>query len=120
MYAQAIEEYKAFGRLSGNELDIEFASALEEGFRTSGWNGALVRAARVLTARRKKTYVAPYTIAELYADAGNKEEAFRWLNIALEERDDSLVTLLKGDYTVDSLRSDSRFAELLRKTGLQP
>jgi eukaryotic-like serine/threonine-protein kinase len=120
MHAQAIEEYKAFGRLSGNELDIEFASALEGGFRSSGWNGALLKAASVLTEMRKKTYVPPYTIAELYADAGNKEEAFRWLNIALDERDDSLVTLLKGDYTVDSLRSDSRFADLLRKTGLQP
>jgi len=54
----------------------------------------------------------------LYVDAGEREEAFRWLQIALAERDESIVTLMKGDFVLDPIRSDPRFTELLRKTGL--
>ena len=119
MYAQVVEEYKAYGRLSGDELDIAFAAALDEGFRSSGWSGAVIRAARVLTERRKNRYVSAYTIGELYAEAGNKEEAFHWLDVGFQERDESVVVLLKGDFVLDPLRSDPRFAALLRKAGLQ-
>jgi tetratricopeptide (TPR) repeat protein len=119
MYAQAIEELKAYGRLNGDELDIAYAAALDEGFRSSGWTGAVLRAAQMLIERRKHSYVSALTIAELYADAGNKEEAFHWLDIGLQERDESVVVLLKGDFALDSLRSDPRFTILLRKAGLQ-
>ena len=118
MYPQVIGEFKTLGRLGGDEGEIEFASTLEEGFRSLGWKGALPRAARALVAMRKSRYVSPYAIAELYADLGDKEEAFRWLNTAREEHDDSFIINIKTDFVLDSLRSDPRYAELVRKTGL--
>ncbi len=118
LYAQVIEEFKARGRLTGDELDILFANALEEGFHSSGWKGALAKSAQALVAKRKSRYVSAYSIAVLYADAGDKEEAFRWLDAALREHNDGLISNLKTDFTLDSLRSDPRYADLLRKTGL--
>jgi hypothetical protein len=53
----------------------------------------------------------------LYADLGEKDQAFQWLNTAYYERD-RLMLGLKADFPLDSLRSDPRFAELVRKVGL--
>jgi hypothetical protein len=59
-------------------------------------------------------YSSAYSIAVLYADLGDKEDAFRWLNTAYQERDWQLESL-KTDFLLDPLRSDPRFAELVRK-----
>jgi hypothetical protein len=104
VYPQVIGEFKTLGRLGGDEGEIEFASTLEEGFRSSAWKGALPRAARALVAMRKSRYVSPYAIAELYADLGDKEEAFRWLNTAREEHDDSFIDPEVGRYFEDQPR----------------
>jgi eukaryotic-like serine/threonine-protein kinase len=117
MYPQLIEEWKAYGQLSGDRNDAEFASALEQGFRSGGWKGALAKGIEIRQAQRKAGYLSAYVIAELYADLGNKDQAFRWLNTAYQEHDDSLVGL-KTDFLLDPLRSDPRFAELVRKVGL--
>jgi hypothetical protein len=53
----------------------------------------------------------------MYADLGDKDQAFKWLNIAYQERDFSLIGL-KTDFLLDPLRSDPQFAELVRKVGL--
>jgi hypothetical protein len=47
---------------------------------------------------------------------GEKERAFRWLNIAYQERDNYLLNL-KTDFLLDPLRSDPRFAELVQRWG---
>ena len=117
MYAEVIEEFKTYAQFSGDKSNLEFASALDRGFRASGWKGAVSKAIEVLKARRKSGYASPYRIAQLYADLGDKERAFEWLNSAYQERDDGLISL-KTDFTLDSLRPDPRFAELVRKVGL--
>lgn len=43
MYPQVIEEWKAFAQLSGDRNESDFASALEQGFRSAGWKGALTK-----------------------------------------------------------------------------
>jgi hypothetical protein len=53
----------------------------------------------------------------MYADLGEKDQAFQWLNTAYYERD-RVMPGLKADFPVDSLRSDPRLAELVRKVGL--
>ena len=117
MYAQVIEEWKAFGQLSGDRNDSEFASAVEQGFRSAGWKGALTRGIEAQQAQRKTGYSSAYHIAAMYADSGDKDQAFRWLNTAYKERDGWLVGL-KTDFSLDPIRSDPRFAELVRKVGL--
>jgi tetratricopeptide (TPR) repeat protein len=117
MYPQAIEEFKTAGRLSGDKNEQEFAAALEDGFRASGWKGASNKAAEVLKAQRKRAYVPPSRIAEFYAEMGDKEHAFEWLNIGLQEHGADMLAL-KTDFSLDPIRSDPRFAELVRKVGL--
>jgi eukaryotic-like serine/threonine-protein kinase len=117
MYPQVIEELKASGQLSGDRRESDFASAMEEGFRTAGWKGALTKGIEARQAQRKAGYLSAYRIAELYADLGDKDQAFRWLNTADQERDLYLLGL-KTDFLLDPIRSDPRFAELVRKVGL--
>jgi TolB-like protein len=117
MYPQVIEEWKTYGKVSGDPDDVEFGAALDRGFRASGWNGALTQAIATLETRRKTRYYSSYMIARLYSDLGDKEHAFQWLNIAYRERDGLLINL-KTEFQWYPLRSDPRFAELIRKVGL--
>jgi hypothetical protein len=68
MYPQVIEEWKAYGQLSGDRNEAEFASALEQGFRSDGWSGALTRGIEARQAQRKIGYSSACIIADLYAD----------------------------------------------------
>jgi len=117
MYPQVIEEWKTFGRLSGDQREADFAVALDDGFRAGGWKGALEKGIQIRQQQRKSQYSSPFAIAALSADFGDKDRAFEWLNTAYQEKD-WLLTSLKTDYLLDPLRSDPRFEELVRKIGL--
>src|SRR6266849_1136096 len=117
MYPQVIEELKAFGQLSGDRDVSDFASALEQGFRSAGWKGALRKGIENRKVRRKTGYSSAYGIASMYAELGEKDQAFRWFDTAYQERDLYLLGL-KTDFSLDPIRSDPRFAELVRKVGL--
>jgi len=55
--------------------------------------------------------------AQMYAGIGDKDQAFRWLGKAYEERN-PLLAYAKVMAQYDSLRSDPRFGELLHRLGL--
>ena len=121
MYSQSLEEFKVEIQLSGDRNESERASAMEQGFRSGGWKGALSKSIETLKAQRKtqpsSAYGSACRIADAYAELGDKDQAFRWLNTAYQEHDEGLMGL-KTDYYLDPLRSDPRFAELVRKVGL--
>jgi eukaryotic-like serine/threonine-protein kinase len=117
MYPQVIEEWKTYGELSGDRKESDFASALEQGFRAAGWKGALTKGIEIRLAQRKTNYYSAFHIAGLYAELGDRDQVFRWLSTAYQERDYWLVGL-KTDFSFDSVRSDPRFAEFVRKVGL--
>ena len=85
LYQQTIEEWRIFGQLSGDPNESDFASAIEQGFHSGGWKGALTKGIEARQAQRKTGYYSPYRIAELCADLGDKEQAFLWLNTAYQE-----------------------------------
>jgi eukaryotic-like serine/threonine-protein kinase len=117
-YPQAIEEFKTSAQLSVDEDFVAFAKAMDVGFRSGGWLSALHSGLEVLLALRKnkKGYVSPRYIALLYVNLGDNDHAFEWLNIASEEHD-VLLAGLPINPQFDSLRSDSRYPDLLRKLG---
>jgi TolB-like protein/tetratricopeptide (TPR) repeat protein len=117
MYPQVVQEWKTYGQMTGNPDDAEFGDALDRGFRSAGWKGALTQAIEILQIRRKSSYYSPLMMARFYADLGDKEHAFQWLDIAYREHD-WLLYGLNTYFQVDSLRSDPRFAEIVRKVGL--
>ncbi len=74
------------------------------------------RAAREVLAGALRTserqYVSSHAIATIHAALGEQDEAFRWLERALSERDEEMA-LIKVDPRLDSLRSDARFTPLV-------
>jgi len=58
-------------------------------------------------------------IAAIYAALGNKDEAMAWLKKACDEHEQGVVDL-KVDPRLDTLRSDPRFVDLLRRVKLAP
>ncbi len=117
-YVQVIEEYKTYAQLAGDKSYAELAPAMEAAFRSGGWPAAAHKAIDVLIGQRKAgtNHLASYTIADFYADTGDKEHAFEWLNIAYQEHNAYLI-FLRTDPTFESLRSDRRYAELVHKVG---
>ena len=67
--------------------------------------------------KQKETYVSSYHVALIYTALGQRNQAFEWLENAYRERSDLLV-YLKVDSRLNSLRSDPRFADLMRRVGL--
>jgi serine/threonine-protein kinase len=65
----------------------------------------------------KRRYVTPPALANCYIGLGNKDQAFYWLEKAFQERSNYMAYLkvFPGD---DTLRSDPRFDDLLRRMGL--
>ena len=117
MYPQVIEQWSFSYGQSGNRNFVEFDGAAERGFRSAGWRGALTEGTDVLLDQRRFGYASPYEIARFYADLGDKNNAFEWLNTAYSEHDYQLRQL-NTDFGMDHLRLDPRFTELVRKVGL--
>lgn len=65
----------------------------------------------------KRRYVTPAAFANLYIGLDNKDQAFFWLEKAFQERSNYLA-YLKVFPILDPLRSDPRFADLVRRVGL--
>jgi len=116
-YLQAIKEFETDAQLRGDKDDAELAAAMDAAFHSGGWPSALRKGTEVSLAQAKIGYVSPYDIAELYADLGDKDHAFQWLNTAYQEHG-HLLYGLRTDFAFDSLRSDPRYTELVRKIGL--
>jgi serine/threonine protein kinase/tetratricopeptide (TPR) repeat protein len=64
-------------------------------------------------------HIDPYNFAIIEAGLRQRDNAFEWLEKAYKERSEELL-LLKVDPRLDSLRSDPRFPELVRRLGLPP
>ena len=112
-----VNEFDAYGRISGDRNSLAFASAMAQGYREGGWKGALGKALEARLTQRKNDYVSPYELATLYASLGDKDQAFRWLDAAYGDRNLGLMRL-NSDFLLDPVRSDERFAKLVRKVGL--
>lgn len=63
-------------------------------------------------------YFAAIDLADAYARAGDKENAFKWLEKSYEDREGQTITLVRWLPDFKSLRTDPRFANLLGRMGL--
>ena len=65
----------------------------------------------------KTKYVSPMERAMIYMALGEKDQAFRYIQQAADDRCWS-ITLITVDPAFDSLRSDPRYHQLERRLGL--
>jgi DNA-binding winged helix-turn-helix (wHTH) protein/tetratricopeptide (TPR) repeat protein len=114
MYQEAIKEAQTAIRLSrDNPL---FYAQLGRVYALSGNRNEAVKVLGELKEMSRRRQVSPYYSAEIYASLGEKDQAFALLEEAYNERFRYLVFLKVGSW--DSLRSDPRFTDLLRRVGL--
>jgi len=72
-----------------------------------------------LIEKSRQQYVAADSIAAVYVALGEKDEAFRWLDRAFQEHSGGFYNFMfRPEFR--ALRSDPRFADLLRRIGLDP
>jgi TolB-like protein/Tfp pilus assembly protein PilF len=71
-----------------------------------------------LIKRSRQEYISSYNLALLHFALGDNDQGFKCLGNAYEERDSQMCTL-KVDPGFDSIRSDPRFKELLKKMSLE-
>jgi tetratricopeptide (TPR) repeat protein len=92
---------------------------LGQAYATAGNRDEAQKALAELQELSKQRYVSPSVFALIYAALGDKDQAFAWLDKSIDEHD--LITArLKVDMRFNSLRSDPRFAELVKRVGLPP
>ncbi|HEV8369884.1 MAG TPA: protein kinase [Pyrinomonadaceae bacterium] len=65
----------------------------------------------------KQRYVPAYGFGFVYAALGDKDQALQWLERSLQDGGWE-ITFLKVDPAMDSLRSDPRFTDLVKRVGL--
>lgn len=73
----------------------------------------------LLQANSTQNYVDPFFIGLIYVGLDDKEQAFVWLEKALQARSEDLLNS-KSEPRLDSLRADPRFTDLLRRLHLAP
>ncbi len=108
MYQKAIE-------LSGDRATI---AGLGRAYALAGRTDDALGVIAELQQLSKERYITPYSIVLIYACLGLSDEAFEWLERAGEEGVGELI-YLNVDPFLDNLRSDPRFAAILRRVGFK-
>jgi tetratricopeptide (TPR) repeat protein len=114
MHGEAINAYQKALDLGLSTANTKIYLAME--YARSGKKDQAQQILNELQAN--KQYVSPADLAVLYDALGDREKAFASLDTAYKNRDLQLQ-FVGTDPRFDSLRSDSRFKDLVRRVGLQ-
>lgn len=117
---EAVENRWRWMLLSGASL--ESVDRLRAAY-TSGGMAAMTRAEIAgyleVETRTPGSWMTATFLSRLYGRLGERAEALRWLGIAIDRREDAVISLLTlPDY--DSLRGDPAFQQVLTRVGLTP
>jgi TolB-like protein/Tfp pilus assembly protein PilF len=112
---QAAKESLKADELFGTEP--KKLSQLKQAIAKSGAQGYWRQTLENYKESARSTYVPSVLVAEACVRVGDKQCAFEWLERGFEERDDLMINL-KVQPAFDSLRSDPRFQDLIRRVGI--
>ena len=112
-YESAIREFR-----KRKSLSVQSYSDLAAAYALAGRRQeALAELERLMRLSRER-YVSAYDIASIHVSLGNSNEAFAWLDRAIEERAMPLV-VLRFDPAFDPIRDDPRMTSVIaRLSGL--
>ncbi len=116
MYPEAIAEFQTGVKLSGSPLML---ALLGHAYAVSGKTAEARQVLTDLQQLQGQRYVSPYTVAAIHAGLGDNEQAFKWLETAVEERDIWLMNL-KVDPVFARLRTHRQFGDILARIRLRP
>jgi DNA-binding winged helix-turn-helix (wHTH) protein/TolB-like protein/Tfp pilus assembly protein PilF len=116
MYPEAIAEFQTGVKLSGSPLML---ALLGHAYAVSGKTAEAKQVLSDLQQLQDQRYVSPYTVAAIHAGLGDQEQAFKWLETAVEGHDIWLMNL-KVDPVFAKLRSQRQFTDILARLRLRP
>lgn len=114
-YELAITEGEKGVKLSGGSPLMR--AALAHTFAAAGRTKEALQILDDLTELAKQEYVAPYFFAGIYVGLGDNDRAIEYLEQSCEEHSHWLI-YLHIDPSMDALRDNPRFQDLLRRVGL--
>jgi Flp pilus assembly protein TadD len=112
-HEEAIAEFQRAIELSGGNTTFE--SNLASAYAVSGRKDAAMKIVKDLENRQGQGSSTDASIALIYVGLGDNDRAMVWLNKALQARFNPSILVRP---VFDPLRSDLRFQDLLRRTGL--
>ncbi|HXP81842.1 MAG TPA: protein kinase [Verrucomicrobiae bacterium] len=119
MYREGIAEFEK--ELVVSPRHPYALSGLGYAYAVAGRGAEAQKVLDQLNAISEQKYVPAISKVGVYVGLGDKEKAFEWVGKAYEDRSiGSSFTMMKLDPVYDPLRSDPRFADLLRRMNLQP
>ena len=105
------EAYEYLISMLAVDRDDEKIERFKRVYGTSGWRGVLAEQIKIAEATGRPRNLQ---LACLYAKVGNKDKAFEQLETAYRERSYQ-IAILQVEPQLDSLRSDPRYADLVRR-----
>ncbi|HYW69862.1 MAG TPA: winged helix-turn-helix domain-containing protein [Pyrinomonadaceae bacterium] len=114
-YREAIDSHLQQEALSG--VNADSLQSLRQAYDAGGWNAYWQKDLQLHQEQLNDPLGDRYEMVQLYRRLGRTDEAFKWLNKACDDRSVWMIWL-KVDPALDGLRSDPRFAQLVKRVGL--
>jgi hypothetical protein len=90
---------------------------MESAFRKAGPKAAKKARADLAASRFQAGRGNPVNVASSFAEAGERDQAFLWLEKSFNERTPQLLHIV-ADPAFDDLREDPRYRDLIRRIGI--
>lgn len=117
MFNEAIDAYQKSRELSGGYPGI---TGLGHAYALAGQRDQALKIIRELEADEKRTNrIRSTAFAIIFAGLNDRDKAFEWLEKAYEQKYEGVVFIKVQPY-YDSLRSDPRYFDLIKRVGLKP
>jgi TolB-like protein len=114
LHREAIAEYQKAVALNEDPYALAFLGHV---YGVSGRKDEALKILTQMSEIAKQRYVPAYSFGMVYAGLGDKTQAFQWLERSYQDRAYDVI-YLNVDPQFDSLHSDPRFADLVRRVGL--
>ncbi len=114
-----LEEWKKSATLANDHEDLAVAEEGSKIYAKSGFRPAMTRVIEMEKDLSQRRYVDSGNIAYYYAQLGDKDQTFAWLEKAFTQKAESLQ-LIKSMKVMEPFHSDPRYIDLLKRIGLQP
>jgi len=115
-FLEALAEYQKAHQL--NEFDPHVIALTGRLYAVTGKRAEALKTLAQLKSIARERYVADYSVALIYAELGEKDQAFELLEKSYRDHTVDMLTVYY-DPLIDNLRSDPRFTDLLRRAGLR-
>ncbi len=121
LYDESIAEYWKVQFICGDVSSVRLSvdALLGHAYAKAGERD---RALKILdelidVSEKNDQLISLHSIAEIQVALGRMDEAFEWLNKAFDQHDMQMVSL-RVNPTLDPIRNDPRFVDLLKRVGL--